>query len=74
MPVKRLTALFVQKARAIDCERIEDADEVTRGLHLRLGGNGHKSWSAVFRIGGRKGRMTLTRRSCSRTPTRRPCP
>lgn len=59
MPVKRLTALFVENARAIGGERVEYADEVTSGLHLRVGNNGHKSWSAVFRIGGRKGRMTL---------------
>jgi len=59
MPVKRLTALFVENARAVGGDRVEYADEVTSGLHLRVGNNGHKSWSAVFRIGGRKGRMTL---------------
>ena len=59
MPVKRLTALFVENARAVDGERIEYADEVTTGLHLRVGNNSHKSWSVVFRIGGRKSRMTL---------------
>ena len=59
MPVKRLTALFVENARAINGERVEYADEVTSGLHLRVSNNGHKSWSVLFRIGGRKGRMTL---------------
>lgn len=59
MPVKRLTALFVENARTIGGERTEYADEVTSGLHLRVGNNGHKSWSAVFQIGDRKGRMTL---------------
>ena len=59
MPVKRLTNLFVESARTSNGERIEYADELTRGLHLRIGSNGHKSWSVLFRIGGRKSRMTL---------------
>jgi hypothetical protein len=59
MPVKRLTALFVENARAVNGERVEYADEVTSGLHLRVSNNGHKSWSAVFRVGARKGRLTL---------------
>jgi len=58
MPVKRLTAVFVENARAIG-ERVEYADEVTSGLHLRVGNNGHKSWSVVLRVGGRKNRVTL---------------
>jgi Arm DNA-binding domain len=59
MPVKRLTTLFVENARAIEGNRIEYADEITPGLRLRIGSNGHKSWSAVFGIGDRKARMTL---------------
>jgi integrase len=51
--------LFVENAKAPPEGRIEYADEVTTGLHLRVGARGHKSWSAVFRIGARKGRMTL---------------
>ena len=47
-----LTSLFVENARAVDGERIEYADEVTKGLHLRVGANGHKSWSVFFSIGG----------------------
>ena len=58
MPVKRLTAVFVEQARSSG-ERVEYADELTPGLHLRVGNNGHKSWSVVFRVGGRKKRMTL---------------
>src|SRR3954454_11911502 len=58
MPVKRLTAVFVEQARSSG-ERVEYADELTPGLHLRVGNNGHKSWSVVFRVGGRKNRMTL---------------
>ncbi|MFL5056584.1 MAG: tyrosine-type recombinase/integrase, partial [Microvirga sp.] len=50
--------MFVEQARSSG-ERVEYADELTPGLHLRVGNNGHKSWSVVFRVGGRKNRMTL---------------
>jgi integrase len=58
MPVKRLTAVSVEQARSSG-ERVEYADELTPGLRLRVGNNGHKSWSVICRVGGRKKRMTL---------------
>jgi hypothetical protein len=54
-----LTAVFVEQARSSGGRGVEYADELTPGLHLRVGNNGHKSWSVVFRVGGRKKRMTL---------------
>lgn len=59
MPVKRLTAVFVENLRSVNGSRVEYADEITKGLHLRIGNGGRKSWSVVYRVGGRKARMTL---------------
>ena len=56
MPVKRLTAVFVEQARSSG-GRVEYADELTPGLHLRSATMA--TWSVVFRVGGRKKRMTL---------------
>ena len=59
MPVKRLTAVFVENLRSVNGSRVEYADEITKGLHLRIGNGAHKSWSVIYRVGGRKARMTL---------------
>ena len=59
MPTKKLTAAAVERFRAPKRGRAEYFDEVLTGLSLRITENGRKSWSVMYRHGGRLRRMTL---------------
>lgn len=61
MPTKKLTDLFVERAKAPARWRIEYFDAAFPGLALRITKNGGKSWCAFYRFGGRLRRFTLGR-------------
>ena len=59
MPTKKLTDLFVERAKPPPRGRVEFFDSSFGGLSLRVTDKGHKSWSLHFRMGGRLRRYTI---------------
>jgi integrase len=59
MPTKKLTDLFVERARAPASGRVEYFDASFPGLALRVTDKGAKSWSVFYRFSGRLRRLTL---------------
>jgi integrase len=59
LPTKKLTDLFVERAKPPARGRIEYFDASFGGLALRVTENDHKSWSLHYRMGGRLRRLTL---------------
>jgi integrase len=59
MPTKKLTDLFVERAKAPTRGRVEYFDAVFGGLALRVTERGHKSWSVYYRMGKRLRRFTI---------------
>src|SRR5215510_15362257 len=59
MPTKKLTDLFVERARAPARGRTEYFDAAFSGLALRVTDKGHKSWSLFYRFNGRLRRFTI---------------
>ena len=55
MPTRKLTDLFVERARG----RVEYFDASFPGLALRVTENGGKSWCAFYRFHGRLRRFTI---------------
>jgi integrase len=61
MPTKKLTDLFVERAKLPRHGRIEYFDAAFPGLALRVTSGGSKSWSAFYRYKGRLRRLTIGR-------------
>jgi integrase len=61
MPTKKLTDLFVDRAKPPASGRLEYFDASFPGLALRITSEGGKSWCVFYRIGGRLRRYTLGR-------------
>jgi integrase len=61
MPTKKLTDLFVERAKPPARGRVEYFDAAFPGLALRITENGGKSWCAFYRFGGRLRRFTIGR-------------
>jgi integrase len=61
MPIRKLTDLFVERAKPPALGRIEYFDAAFPGLALRITENGGKSWCAFYRFKGRLRRFTLGR-------------
>jgi integrase len=59
LPTKKLTDLFVARAKPPARGRVEYFDAAFGGLALRVTDRGHKSWSLHYRIAGRLRRLTL---------------
>jgi integrase len=59
MPTKKLTDLFVERAKPPTRGRLEYFDASFPGLALRVTANGRKSWSMFYRSGGRLRRFTI---------------
>ena len=59
MPRKKLTAASVERLKAPESGRVEYFDIVLTGLSLRITDRGSKSWSLMYRTGGRLRRMTI---------------
>ena len=59
MPTKKLTDLFVERAKPPAHGRIEYFDAAFPGLALRITANGGKSWCAFYRFNGRLRRFTI---------------
>jgi integrase len=59
MPTKKLTDLFVERAKPPASGRVEYFDASFPGLALRVTEKGGKSWSVFYRFGGRLRRHTL---------------
>jgi integrase len=59
LPTKKLTDLFVERAKPPPRGRVEYFDAAFGGLSLRVTERGHKSWSLHYRMGGRLRRLTL---------------
>jgi integrase len=59
MPTKKLTDLFVDRAKAPDSGQIEYFDAAFRGLALRVTESGSKSWCLFYRFRGRLRRFTI---------------
>jgi integrase len=59
MPTRKLTDLFVERAKPPVRGRIEYFDAAFPGLALRITGNGGKSWCAFYRFKGRLRRFTI---------------
>ncbi len=59
MPTKKLTDLFVERAKPPENGRVEYFNSSFGGLALRVTKNAHKSWSLHYRMGGRLRRLTL---------------
>jgi hypothetical protein len=59
MPTKKLTDLFVERAKPPASGRVEYFDASFPGLALRVTDKGAKSWSVFYRFGGRLRRLTL---------------
>jgi integrase len=59
MPTKKLTDLFVERAKPPARGRAEYFDASFPGLALRITEKGGKSWSVFYRFGGRLRRHTL---------------
>jgi integrase len=61
MPTRKLTDLFVERAKPPPHGRIEYFDAAFPGLALRITDNGGKSWCAFYRFKGRLRRFTMGR-------------
>ena len=61
MPTRKLTDLFVERAKPPPHGRIEYFDAAFPGLALRITDNGGKSWCAFYRFKGRLRRFTIGR-------------
>jgi integrase len=61
MPIRKLTDLFVERAKPPARGRIEYFDAAFPGLALRITENGGKSWCAFYRFSGRLRRFTIGR-------------
>jgi integrase len=61
MPTRKLTDLFVERAKPPPRGRIEYFDAAFPGLALRITDNGGKSWCAFYRFKGRLRRFTIGR-------------
>jgi integrase len=59
VPTKKLTDLFVERAKPPAHGRVEYFDAAFGGLALRITEHGHKSWSLHYRFGGRLRRLTI---------------
>jgi Arm DNA-binding domain len=59
MPTRKLTDLFVERAKPPVRGRIEYFDAAFPGLALRITDNGGKSWCAFYRFKGRLRRFTI---------------
>jgi len=59
MPTRKLTDLFVQRAKAPARGRIEYFDAAFPGLALRVTAKGGKSWCTFYRFNGRLRRFTV---------------
>jgi integrase len=59
MPTRKLTDLFVERAKPPARGRIEYFDAAFPGLALRITENGGKSWCAFYRFRGRLRRFTI---------------
>jgi integrase len=59
MPTKKLTDLFVERAKPPARGRVEYFDASFPGLALRVTDKGAKSWSVFYRFHGRLRRLTL---------------
>ena len=59
MPTRKLTDLFVQRAKAPARGRIEYFDAAVPGLALRVTAKGSKSWCTFYRFNGRLRRFTM---------------
>src|SRR4029077_19696517 len=63
MPTRRLTDLFVERAKPPARGRVEYFDAAFPGLALRITENGGKSWCAFYRFSGRLRRVAVGRLS-----------
>jgi len=61
MPTRKLTDLFVERAKSPARGRVEYFDAAFPGLALRVTENGGKSWCAFYRFKGRLRRFTIGR-------------
>src|SRR5438067_5678336 len=61
MPTKKLTDLFVERAKPPAHGRVEYFDAAFPGLALRITANGAKSWCTFYRFNGRLRRFTIGR-------------
>jgi integrase len=61
MPTRKLTDLFVERAKPPAHGRVEYFDAAFPGLALRITDNGGKSWSIFYRANGRLRRFTIGR-------------
>jgi len=61
MPTRKLTDLFVERAKSPARGRVEYFDAAFPGLALRVTENGGKSWCAFYRLKGRLRRFTIGR-------------
>jgi integrase len=61
MPTRKLTDLFVERAKPPAHGRVEYFDAAFPGLALRITDNGGKSWSIFYRVNGRLRRFTIGR-------------
>jgi integrase len=61
MPTRKLTDLFVERAKPPARGRVEYFDAAFPGLALRITDNGGKSWCAFYRFKGRLRRFTIGR-------------
>jgi integrase len=59
MPTRKLTDLFVERAKPPACGRIEYFDSAFPGLALRVTAKGAKSWCIFYRFNGRLRRFTI---------------
>lgn len=61
MTVHRFTDRWIQAQAGTAAARSEYADALCPGLHLRIGGSGTKTFSAMLRVNGRLQRRTIGR-------------
>ncbi|MDH3596905.1 MAG: integrase family protein [Rhodospirillales bacterium] len=61
MPTLKFTEQAVAEAKAPAADRLDLWDEELPGFGLRVSGAGRKSWQVMYRVAGRKRRMTLGR-------------
>ena len=59
MPRKRLSKQFIDGIKPPPKGRVEYFDSASPGLVLRVTSSGHKSWSVVYRFGGKLRRYTI---------------
>jgi integrase len=59
VPTRRLTDLFVERAKPPPRGRVEYFDAAFPGLALRITANGGKSWCTFYRFNGRLRRFTI---------------